>query len=429
VNITRTLLFATGLSLFGAGACSSAPAVDVPEAEKYFTAEDIARGGTRARQSRALWIVAVLWSIGALVVLSHPRVGTWFVSVVWRVVGSDDGASTARRIAGTVATIAGLLVAYFLLRGPFVWARGFFLEHAWDLSNQTAGAFLWDWVKAVLVTTVMYTVAIAAIVVLRGFLPTWWPVAGWAATSAFIVFMVLVYPVAIDPLFHTFTPVTETEVRERAQRIAEKAGLEIGEVLWVDASSRTKRTNAYFTGLGATKRIVLYDTLKDEDGSVSTSTLDEVETILAHEAGHWRGGHMLKGTALAVLGTGVFFLALWLLTKSGASWLPDASLPAGARLGTMVLLLATALQYLSMPVVNAISRSWEREADSASLELSGKPEAFIRAEVELSRRNISQIRPGAFAVFWLYTHPPVLERIAMAERYRAEREASPAGGE
>jgi STE24 endopeptidase len=309
--------------------------------------------------------------------------------------------------------------AYLLLRKPLVWAGGYFLEHHWGLSTQSAGSFLWDWTKSFLVTTIVYTAGLGAVVVLRWKVPTWWPVAAWGAVSALVVFMVFLWPVLVDPLFNRFTPVAEEELRTRAGAIARRAGIDAGEVLWVDASRRTRRTNAYFTGLGATKRIVLWDTLKDPDGSITPETLDEVETILAHEAGHWQHGHMWKGTLLAVGGIGVFFFLLWLVFRSGLSWVPGAELPAGARAAPVVLLMAVAINMLAMPIANAISRRWERQADRASLELSRKPDAFIRAEVELARRNISNIEPHPAIVFLFYTHPPVLERIRMGEEYRA----------
>ncbi|MHC5059214.1 MAG: M48 family metallopeptidase [Planctomycetota bacterium] len=431
MHLPRAIICALGLAAGGAASARAAEAPS-PEALKYFTREDVERGAKRARQARVLWAASFVWTLAVLVALAHPRVGGLFVGAARRMVGLDGGTPGWRAYAAAALTIAMLIGAYLALRAPFVWARGYFFEHAWGLSVQGPGAFLWDWVRAALLTTVLYTVSLGAVVILRAKLPHWWPVAAWGAVSAFIVLMVFVHPIVIDPIFNRFTPVEEPEVRERAARIAERAGVRVGEVLWMDASRRTKRTNAYFTGLGATKRIVLYDTLRgksDEGGKavdIPPGRLDEMETILAHEAGHWRHGHMWKGTLLALAGTGAFFLGLWLLAKVPSSWIPAGGLPGGARAAVGVLLAATVVNFLAMPVANAVSRSWERAADRASLEYSRNPEAFIRAEVELSRRNISQIEPGALVVFWFYTHPPVLERIRMAEDYadaaRPERE-------
>lgn len=431
-------LCATGQALAAEPGAHSGPGgARESETLTYFTAEEIAEGGRRARESRLLRLASLAWSVLVLVTLSHPRIGARFVAAAGRVVRSGEAAPAWRTYAAALLTVAMMAGAYFILRKPFAWARGYWFEHRWDLSTQ--GGFLRDWVRAALIATVFHAVALGAVVILRAQIPRWWPVAAWGAVATLIVVMVFLYPVVVDPVFNTFTPVEDGGLRERAERVARRAGIDVGEVLGVDASRRTRRTNAYFTGLGATKRIVLYDTLRDGDGPIPAGKLDkldevkldevkldevkldevkldEVETILAHEAGHWMHGHVWKGTLLALAGVAGFFVLLWLLTKSGWSWMPDRALPGGARAASVVLLLATVVNFLSMPVQNAISRSMEREADRASLELTGNPEAFIRAEVELARRNLSDIEPGRLAVFWLYTHPPVMERIRMAEK-------------
>jgi STE24 endopeptidase len=407
-----------GLTAAGAAGtgCGGGPTPS-PEALEHFTAEEVARGVERASIARTLWIVSLAWGIAVLVALAHPKIGGRIVSAAARLSGAGEGAERWRVAVATALAIAMLLAAYVALKFPLAWARGQWLEHRFGLSTRGTGLFMLDWLKGLGVTVVLYTVALGAVVALRAWLPTWWPAAAWGAVSLLIVTMVFLQPVVLAPVFNRFTPVEEPELRERVTAVARAAGVEVGDVLWVDASRRTRRTNAYFTGLGATKRIVLYDTLRGDDGRVSGDALDEVETILAHEAGHWRAGHIWKGTVLAVLGTGAFFLALWALFRFGASWIPATGLPSGARAGVVVLLAATIVSTLAMPVTNAISRSWERTADRAALELSGKPEAFVRAEVELSRTNLSEIEPGALTVFWFYTHPPVLERIRMGEEF------------
>ncbi len=424
----RVLLVAFGLAAAGA-APAAAGGRPSPEALRYFTPEEIERGARHARQSRWLWLGSLAWTILILLALAHPRVGKLFIAAASRLTGVGDAAGGWKVHAAAALAVAMLMGAYILLRMPFAWARGYFFEHAWGLSTQGPGAFLLDWVKSAVLATLLYTVVLGAIVILRARLPAYWPLAAWGAVSTFTVLMVFLHPILIDPLFNTFTPVREPEVRERAESVAKRAGVRIGDVLWVDASRRTRRTNAYFTGLGGTKRIVLYDTLRGDGGEMSQENIEEIETIVAHEAGHWRHGHMWKGTALGVAGMGAFFLALWMLSYVKSGWVPEAALPGGARAVVGVFFAATVLNLLAMPAANAVSRSWERAADRASLELSGTPAAFVRAEVELARKNISEIEPGALAVFWLYTHPPVLERIRMAEDYVPPSQPRPLTGE
>ncbi len=478
--VPRALVCALGLaaSAGGGGASGATATPPGPSSESsskaltYFTQDDINRGAKRAGQSRALWAASLVWSLLVLTALAHPRIARAFVSAASRLAGSGDGASAWRVYVATALAVALIAGAYIVLRMPFAWARGYFLEHAWGLSTQGAGAFFVDWLKSAVITVVLYTLALAGVVALRAKLPAFWPLAAWGAVSALVALMVFLHPVVIAPLCNRFESVKNPELRARAERIADRAGITVSDVLWIDASRRTTRTNAYFTGLGATKRIVLFDTLRGEAPAADTTpahtpaaippeVMDEIETVLAHEAGHWRGGHMWKGTLLALAGMAAFFLALWLVSKGpvmskprailnspstrgprplaqdpirlaprgargaskgGWSWVPGAALPGGARAAAGMLFVAMVLNVLAMPVANAISRTWEREADRAAFELSEKPEAFIRAEVGLVRKNIAEIEPGAWTVFLFHSHPPPLERIRAAEAFRVRHQ-------
>jgi STE24 endopeptidase len=198
--------------------------------------------------------------------------------------------------------------------------------------------------------------------------------------------------------------------------LAAKAGLPVDEVLEADASRRTTKANAYFTGLGRTKRIVLYDTL------VKSAPPDEVRMVVAHEMGHWRHQHIWKGLALGAaagfLGWGAAAWVLGWAVGRQAFRLAGPSDLAGLALVALVLLT---LEAVTLPIQTAISRAFEREADRASLELTEDPAAFIRGEVTLARTNLADLTPPRPIVWLLYTHPPVLERIAAAESYAAAR--------
>jgi len=406
------------------------------EALRYFTPEEISRGAAFARQRRALWLGSLVWSAAILAVLSHPGVGGRLVRAARRLAGDAapqaqaeardgpvrGGASRGRGLGSAAIAVALLVGLHLLAQTPFAWARGFLLERAWGLSTQGAAGFLWDWAKGLALNVALTGAALWIVVAVRSALPGSWPLAAWGATAALLVAYVFLAPVLVDPLFNRFTPVTEPELRERALSVASRAGVNASDVLWVDASRRTRRTNAYFTGLGATKRIVLYDNLKAAaapDGRIPSELLDELEVILAHEAAHWARAHVWKGTALAVAAFGLFFAILWLVLDRSGAWAVPAALPEGARVAPVALLVASVLSFLLMPAANAVSRSWERSCDADSLALTGKREAYVRAEVELARRNISEIEPSRLAVFWLYSHPPVLERIRLAEEISA----------
>jgi STE24 endopeptidase len=221
-----------------------------------------------------------------------------------------------------------------------------------------------------------------------------------------------VAPIVIDPIFHTFKPIRDEAFRRRALDLAARAGVRVEEVLEMDASARTRHVNAYFTGLGRTKRIVIYDTL------LKGTTPDEASLILAHEMGHWRHDHIWKGIGWSCIGTLIILLA----ACKAVSW------AGGGRMGlagtddplalVLILLLVVILNFLSLPAQNAISRSFERQADMESLRLTDMPDVFVEAERKLSVNNLAEVTPGWATYYLFYTHPSVMERIGMALTYK-----------
>jgi STE24 endopeptidase len=188
----------------------------------------------------------------------------------------------------------------------------------------------------------------------------------------------------------------------------------VQDVLVMDASRQGEHTNAYFTGFGPTRRIVLYDTL------LKKHSPDEVASILAHELGHWTHHHIVKGICLGMLGTLVGLLLLDRLLRrfmSRAPWrLSSLADPAGLPL---ILLLAYLGSWLARPAENAVSRYFERQADATSLELAGRPQVFISAEKKLAQDNVGNVAPSPWNIWLFATHPSALERIGMAEDWRS----------
>jgi STE24 endopeptidase len=223
-----------------------------------------------------------------------------------------------------------------------------------------------------------------------------------------ILVLTFVAPVLIDPFFHTFTPLKDADLKARVLRLAERAGITVEQVFEADASRRTVKANAYVTGFGQTKRIVLYDTL------LTRASADEVEAVLAHEMGHRMYHHIWKGVVLSVVAlfVGLGIAALVLRWVSARGLITHPADPAGLPLLILTLLL---LSLVTLPLQNVVSRHFERQADRAALELTGNRQAHIKVEVDLARSNLADITPPRWAVLLLYTHPPVLERIAIAE--------------
>ena len=198
------------------------------------------------------------------------------------------------------------------------------------------------------------------------------------------------------------------------RNLVERAGVPVKDILVVDASRQGNHSNAYFTGFGATQRIVLYDNLFKKDYSRA-----EVASIFAHELGHWRHQHIVKGIALGAVGAlvGLFILAQILAMSVGRGRLA-LRYPADPAGLPLILLMLTIGSWLAMPVGNAISRAFERQADLDSLELARQPDAFIAAEKRLAIDNIDNVAPLPFSVWLFASHPPAVERIQMAEEWK-----------
>jgi STE24 endopeptidase len=198
--------------------------------------------------------------------------------------------------------------------------------------------------------------------------------------------------------------------------LSRRAGVPVDSVLVADASRRTRKSNAYVSGLGRTRRVVLFDTLLERSGP------GEISLVTAHELGHRRARHVAKGTAVAMAGTAVGVLVLWAALRSdGFLDAARADGPGDPRAVPLVLLLGTLLELAAAPLFAALSRRFEREADRGSLELTGDVESFERAHRRLALSNLSDLEPPRLLYLLLFTHPTPPERIATARAWPGAR--------
>jgi STE24 endopeptidase len=219
-------------------------------------------------------------------------------------------------------------------------------------------------------------------------------------------------PLLIEPLFNRFAPLNDAELAAELQALADRAELPIKEVLVADASRRTRKANAYISGLGRTRRFVLYDTL------LTRASRPEIGLVLAHELGHQRARHLIKGTMLGMVGLAGVVLVLWTLLR----W-PDLRTAIGApggagdpRVVPFVLLLGATLHILEMPLGSALSRRWERQADRFSLELTHDLATFEATHRSLATANLSDLDPPRPIYLAFFSHPTPVERIEAARR-------------
>jgi STE24 endopeptidase len=302
-----------------------------------------------------------------------------------------------------------------VLNLPLSYYAGFVRQHAYGLSNQSLEKWIGDWLKGV----VLSASGLAAVLwipylLLQRSPRRWWLYAG-LTTIPVATFLLLISPVWIDPWFNEYRQMQDRALEQRILRLAERAGIPGSRVYQVNKSVDTKTVNAYVTGLGATKRIVLWDTILDQ--------LDpnQIEFVVAHEMGHFVLRHVLAVIAVTtLLATAAFYvihrLAGSLIARYGSrfgfSGLSDpASLP-------LLLLLGSAVSLAATPLVLRFTRHQEREADRFALELTRNNQAAASAFVRLQERNLSVPRPGLIYMLWRGSHPSLGDRVDFANQYR-----------
>ncbi len=386
-----------------------------PEIAAHFTPEDVARGQAYTDGRYWLFAAGMLLRLAALAVLVFTPASAAFRNLAVRLTPAHPAVAVA-------VYIALLTVAFEIVTLPLGFYGGFVREHTFGLSTQTAGGWLVDRLKGATLSAAVAVPLGSLLVLLWRRYPGRWVLPAWVLGGLAVIVLVALAPVVIDPLFNTIRPLQDAALRQRVLALADRAGISVEQVYVADASRRTKKGNAYFTGVGATKRIVLYDNL------VARSDPAAVELVLAHEMGHWKHAHIWQGIALALAGMAVVLwcgarVLAWAAERRAFHLAGPADV-AGLPLFLLVLFL---LSLVGLPIQNAVSRHFERQADWTSLELTRNPAAFIRAEVDLARSNLADLNPPRPVVWLLYTHPPVAERIRMAETFAAEHPA-PAPG-
>jgi STE24 endopeptidase len=315
-------------------------------------------------------------------------------------------ASTSHWWLAVPAAVIALAAGHQLLTLPLGWLGGFELPRRYGLSHESLGQWLRDRVKGGLLGIGLATAgALVAYGLLRS-TPWWWLWAG-AAFSVGGVLLAFVIPIWLVPLFYRLTPLAEGDLRSRLLRLAERARVPAVGVWIADQSRRSRTANAAVTGLGRTRRILVFDTL------VSRFEPEEVEAVLAHELGHHVAGDVWRG--LAVQGA-VTLAALWVADRvlgaaAGALGLSGPSDIAGLPLLGLVTM---AVSLIALPVVNAWSRRVETRADDFALRLTGDPGPFIGAMERLADLNLSERDPHFLKELVLLSHPSIGRRIARA---------------
>jgi len=289
---------------------------------------------------------------------------------------------------------------------PFEIYQTFVLESRFQFNNTTLWTFVVDRLKGLILTAVLGGGLLAGVLYFFGSAGEWAWLWCWLLAVAFSLGITYVAPTWILPLFNTFSPLEEGELRSALEAYARKSDFELEGIFVMDGSRRTSKGNAFFTGFGKRKRIALFDTLLKEQ------SVEEITAVLAHEVGHSKRGHIRKQLILATIKTGVVFylLSLFLDSKDlfDAFGMEHMSVYAGLVFFT---LLYTPISMVLGVVGNYLSRKYEFEADAFAAETTNNPGAMISALKKLSANNLSNLTPHPLVVWLEYSHPPVLERV------------------
>jgi len=301
----------------------------------------------------------------------------------------------------------GILVfASDLLSIPLDVYHTFVIEERFGFNKTTPLTYVFDKLKGWLLGALVGGALLALIIFIYEKSGVWFWVLAWICISAFTLFISYFYTTLLVPVFNKLTPLPAGELRDSIEKVAIQAGFNLKDISIMDGSKRSSRGNAYFSGFGRKKSIVLYDTL------VTEHSIDELTAVLAHEIGHYKKKHVLKGLVTGVLQTGVLLFVLSLLLKS-----PLPSYALGASVASFHMsVIAFGILFSPVSTIlgilfNSVSRKYEYEADRFAIRLS-KPGALQEALKRLSVKNLSNLTPHPWYVFIHYSHPTLLQRLA-----------------
>lgn len=308
-----------------------------------------------------------------------------------------------------------IMFASDILTLPFSVYDTFKIEEKYGFNKTTPKTFVFDTIKGWLIGVIIGGGLLALIIFIYLKTQNMFWIYAWILVSAFSVFMAMFYSNIIVPLFNKQTPLEDGELRDAIQKFSEKVGFKLNNIFVINGSKRSTKANAYFTGLGAKKRIVLYDTL------INDMEIEELVAVLAHEIGHYKKKHVIQGLLISLVQTGVVLFIFSLLIKS-----PVLSRALGVEEPNFHIgLIAFGILYSPVSFVlgifmNILSRKNEYQADAFAAE-NYKPEALALALKKLSVQNLSNLTPHPKYVFFNYSHPTLLQRLAHLKTFEKSK--------
>jgi STE24 endopeptidase len=382
------------LSSLGATKLTS---LDVNPSDSFAIAE-IERARSYHRPRYLALLVDWALQLGVLTFVAFGPGGDW----LWSLTGGPWWARTLE--------LTALVIAFStLVRLPLSAWRGWIWERRWSFSTQSFGGWLVDMTKGLVLGALLTGLGLTLLVWSARAWPTWWPVAAAVGAATLTVLLSLLAPLLFERVFNRFEPLADEGLARDLRSLSERAGVPVKTTLVADASRRTTKHNAYVSGLGPTRRLVLYDTL------LRDSPVPELRGVVAHELGHRRFGHVARGSALAALGAAGAVLVLRVVFQwDGLVSAAGATGPGDPRCVPLVLLVLWMLEIGALPFETWLSRRWERVADRFAVELTDDPGTMERMHRRLALANLADLDPPRPVYLLLFTHPTPPERIAAA---------------
>ncbi|KAB1154876.1 M48 family metallopeptidase [Micromonospora sp. DT46] len=384
-----------------------APRADQLAALGDLPAEQVARSREfRSALRPAGWVAIAIGLLVALLLGLTP-LGSRLVELAGRPFG-DHWAAQAVLGGLAVVLVADLVTLPFAAWRQAVLTRYGLSTNGW--SGWTA-----DLLKSYAVSAVIGAVALLGFYTVVRLSPRWWWAFGAAGAATLVVLLSFVLPVLVEPVFNRFTPMEQGPLRTELTQLAARDGVPVRDVLVADASRRTRAVNAYVSGLGPTRRVVVYDTLLRE------ATPAEVTAVVAHELGHAKDRDVAVGTLTGALGAAAAVVALYLLGSAGPLLrLAGVDSVAQPRAFPLLVALVTVAGLVSAPAQALMSRRVEARADAHALALTGDPAAFEAMQRRLAGINLADPDPPRWEYLYSATHPSTVERMAAARAHARE---------
>jgi len=311
-----------------------------------------------------------------------------------------------------------ILVSYNVVMVPFALYATFVIEERFGFNRTTPRIFLADRVKVLALSVLLGAPLLTGILALFEYAGLYAWLYCWGVITLVVVALQFIAPRWIMPLFNKFTPMQEGELKEAILRYMRSLGYNIDNVFIMDGSKRSSKSNAFFAGVGGSKRVALFDTL------IEKHSMPELVAVLAHEIGHYKKRHIQQGIAISIAHTGLLFFLLSVFVDSPglfqAFYMEQQPIYAGLLFFD---LLYSPIELLLSILLHMISRRHEYQADSFVAETIEEPRSLVDALKRLSATNLSNLAPHPFYVFLNYSHPPLLQRVQAIQRYEAQRAA------